>query len=378
MMQKSILSFCLLAAITLSVGCEQVKETPKQAEVPVATHKVALPLIKDSTYSHEYVAEIHSLKYVEVRSKVKGYIEEIHVDEGQKVKEGQLLFTLKSLVLQKELQQANAVYKNALADYKAAEVDLNNVKRLVDKNIIAMAEWEVAKAKAEALKADIDEAKAAQEKASLQLSFAQIRAPYHGVINRIPNKVGSLIDEGAMLTSISDNAEVFAYFNLSEIDYLNYLAAGEKTQTVHLKLANNSAYPYPGKVEAIESEFDPATGNIAFRARFPNPDGLLKHGAHGEVVVSKQFKAAMLVPQKSTFEVQDKLYIYVVGADGVLKQRNIVPKMRFPDFYAVDSGLESGERFLFEGAENARDGDKINQELVDLNAVMVDAESAKS
>jgi len=360
------LALCLIAA-----SCSSKKETEK-----ADSHEVINPIVKDTPYSSEYVAEIQSVKYVEVRSKVKGYIENIYVDEGQSVKEGQLLFTLNFLEFEKELQKANAAYKNAVADLKAAEVELANVKLLVEKNIVSKSELDVIKAKADALTADVEEAKAHKEQAALYLSFAQIKAPYNGIINRIPNKVGSLIAEGDMLTSISDNREIFAYFNLSEIDYLSYISSAEKkTKTVSLKLANNALYGYEGKIEMIESEFDQSTGNIAFRARFPNPDAILKHGANGKVVVNKQLKNALLIPQKSTFEIQDKIYVFVVNQDGVLKQRNIIPKMRFPDFYAVESGLSKDDKIVFEGVENAKDGSKIAPVYVDLAKAMSSSSS---
>jgi membrane fusion protein (multidrug efflux system) len=272
---------------------------------------------------------------------------------------------------EKELQKANAAHKSAQADLKAAEVELSNVKRLLEKNIVAEAEFEVTKAKLEALRADLEEAAANKEQVALNLSFAQIKAPFNGFVNRIPNKVGSLIADGDMLTSISDNREVFAYFNLSELDYLNYASASDKqAENVSLKLANQTFYPLNGKIEMIESEFDHDTGNIAFRARFPNPDALLKHGSNGKVVVNKQLKNALLIPQKSTFEIQDKLYVYVVNQDGVLQQRNVVPKMRFPDFYAVESGLSKQDRIVYEGVETLKDGDKVQPKLVDLAQVM--------
>jgi RND family efflux transporter MFP subunit len=355
--QILFISVCVIIA-----ACSSKKEVE-----PVDTHKVINPILNDITYSSEYVADIHSVKYVEVRSKIKGYIEKIHVDEGQPVKRGQLLFTLSFLVFEKELQKANAAYKNAIADLKAAEVELINVKLLVAKNIVSGTELDVKKAKVEALKANVEEAKAHREQAALKLSFAQIKAPFDGVINRIPNKVGSLIEEGGRLTTISDNREVFVYFNLSEIDYLDYMANGEqKTKNVSLKLANNMPYGYEGKIEMIESEFDPSTGNIAFRARFQNPEGILKHGANGKIIVKKPLKNALLVPQKSTFEIQDKLYVFVVNQEGVLAQRNIIPTMRFSDFYVVESGLSKDERILFEGANNEREGKKIHPVPVDL------------
>jgi RND family efflux transporter MFP subunit len=359
--QILFLSLCFIMA-----ACNSKKEA-----AVVDTHEVVSPIVKDATYSNQYVAEIHSLKYVEIRSKIKGYIENIHVDEGQAVKEGQLLFTLNFLEFEKELQKANAAYKNAIADMKAAEVELKNVRLLVEKNIVSKTELDAIKAKVDALKANVEEALAHKEQAALYLTFSKIKAPYDGTINRIPNKVGSLIAEGDMLTSISDNREVFAYFNLSEIDYLNYITAGEQeTKAVNLKLANNILYGYEGKIEMIESEFDRSTGNIAFRARFPNPDAILKHGSNGKIIVNKLLKNALLIPQKSTFEIQDKLYVFVVNQEGVLEQRNIIPKMRFPDFYAVESGLSKDDKIVFEGVENAKDGSKIAPVYVDLAKAM--------
>ncbi|MDD5268455.1 MAG: efflux RND transporter periplasmic adaptor subunit [Methylococcales bacterium] len=356
-----------LALCLIMFACTPKKEDDRKAD----SYRVVSPIVKDAAYSKEYVAEIQSVKYVEVRSKVKGYIEKIYVDEGQPVKEGQLLFSLNSLEFEKELQKADAAYKNAISHVKVSEVELKNVKLLVEKNIVSKTELDVIKAKTDALKADVEEALAHKGLAALHLSFTQIKAPYHGIINRIPNKVGSLIAEGDMVTSISDNREVFAYFNLSEVDYLNYITTEEKkTNTVSLKLANRALYDYEGKIEMIESEIDHATGNIAFRARFPNPDGILKHGANGKVIVNKQLKNALLIPQKSTFEIQDKLYIFVVHQDGVLEQRNIIPKMRFTDFYAVESGLSKDDKILFEGVENVKHGTKIEAIDVDLTKAM--------
>ncbi len=361
------LKFLLPFVLSILIGCE----TKKTNDATVDSHPVIKPAFKDVEYSNEYVAEIRSVRYVEIRSRIKGHIEKRHVDEGQAVKEGQLLFTLSFREFEKELQKADASQKSAQADLKAAEVELGNVKRLLEKNIVAPGEFEVAKAKVEALRAKVEEAVANKEQVALNLSFAQIKAPFSGYVNRIPNKVGSLIADGDILTTISDNREVFAYFNLSEIDYLNYVSANDRhTDNVGLILANHARYPHTGKIEMIESEFDHATGNIAFRARFPNPDGLLKHGANGKAVINKVLKNALVIPQKSTFEIQDQLYAFVVDKDNILRQRKIVPKMRFTDFYAVESGLTKNDRIVFEGVENVKDGDKIEPVAIDLAEAM--------
>ncbi|OAH99986.1 efflux transporter periplasmic adaptor subunit [Methylomonas methanica] len=363
--------FAFLVLTVFTASCTPEKAPEKKTD----TYQVVSPLVKDASYTSEYVAEIQSVRYVEVRSKIKGFIEKNFVDEGQSVKKGQLLFTLSFSEFEKELQKADADHKATLADLKASEVELNNVKRLVEKNIVSQPELDVLQAKANALRAKVEEAVANKEQVALHLSFAQIKAPYDGIINRIPHKMGSLVEEGDMLTSISDNREIFAYFNLSEIDYLNYISNGEKkAQNVSLKLANNEMYPHPGKIETIESEFDRETGNIAFRARFPNPDAILKHGANGKIIIDKVLKNALIIPQKATFEIQDQLYVFVVDKDNTLKQRNIVTKMRFTDFYAVESGLTKDEKIVFEGVENAKDGGKIEAVEVDLAKAMSSVE----
>lgn len=355
------------AVCLLTVSCTYKKEAES-----VDTHKVIYPISEDVTYSNKYVAQILSVNYVEIRSKIRGYIGKIYVDEGQPVKKGQLLFALTHNVFEKELQKANAVFRSAVADLKVAEVELANVRVLVEKNIVSKSELYVIQAKVDALKADVEEALANKEQQALNLSFSRIRAPFDGFINRIPNKVGSLIAEGDILTSLSDNREVFAYFNLSEVDYLNYIASGERgAKVVGFELANQVLYEYEGTIEMIESEFDSSTGNIALRARFPNPDGLLKQGANGKVIVNETLKDALVIPQKSTFEIQDQLYVYVVNKDNVLEQRNIVSKMRLPKYYVVESGLSKDEQILFEGVENVMNGDQVHPVHVEIAKAMM-------
>jgi membrane fusion protein (multidrug efflux system) len=338
----------------------------EDAESAPEKYQVLQPLVKTVSIENEYVAEIVSVQYVEVRSRVRGYVERVHVDEGQLVQAGQLLFTVSSRVYQQEVHKAEAAVKNAIADLKSVEVELANVRNLVEKNIVSKAELKMLEAKVEALKAKIEEEQANREQAVIRLSYSKITAPYQGVINRITHKVGSLIEEGTMLTSISDNKEVFAYFHLSEADYLNYLTAKDKEESrrVSLILANNTRYPHEGKIEIIESEFDRSTGNIAFRARFPNPERILKHGANGKIIVREHFENALLVPQKSTFELQDQLYVFVLKPDKTVEQRNIVPKTRLPHYFVVDAGLSPNDTILYEGVQNLRSGDKVIPEYV--------------
>jgi membrane fusion protein (multidrug efflux system) len=338
---------------------------PAQTE-SAGKFKVITPAFLDTTYSSEYVAEINSVQNVEIRSRLKGFIDKIHVDEGSWVSAGQILFTLDNRGYKEDLLKSESQLKSAIAELKHVEVELANAQMLVQKKIISAKEIDMLKAKKEMAEAKIQEAKASIATAQHNLAFTMIKAPFSGYINRIPNKRGSLVDEGELLTTLSDNSEVLAYFNVSETDYLDYMAMEDKSsfRSAALLLANNEPYPHKGRIDMSETEFDKATGNIAFRVRFPNPDKLLKHGANGKVVLHKKLQSAMVIPQRSTFEVQDKLFVFVIDSTNTTRQREITPSLRLPHLFVVEQGLAKNERILLEGVEGVKDGQKIQAEIL--------------
>lgn len=357
----------LIQFIALAVAaCTANKETKTEP----GRFPVTGPLLIDTTYKSEYVAEIQSLQNVEIRAKFKGFIEKIYVDEGKPVQAGQILFSINSQEFQKELLKAKAMVKTALAETKTAELELQTAKTLFEKNIVAKSEFEKAQANVDAANAKVEEAKANEASAHINVSLAEIKAPFAGTINRIPFKTGSLIDEGTLLTTLSNNKEVFAYFNVSEKEYLELASKSkEEKQMVSLILANGQHHPYKGSVETIEGEFDKNTGNIAFRAKFPNPELLLKHGASGKVQLTNHLKNAMLIPQKSTFEIQGNLYVFVVDNTNTIQMRKIVPALRMSQLYAISSGLSVTDKFIFEGIQRVKEGDKIEPELVNFSTL---------
>ena len=198
--------------------------------------------------------------------------------------------------------------------------------------------------------------------AALHLSYTEIRAPFDGTIDRIPLKLGSLIDEGELLTSISDNSEMYSYFNVSEPEYLEYQANQNKkaNEKVGLLLANNKPFEYTGKVEVIESEFNNETGNIAFRARFPNTKKLLKNGETGEVQMNVQLSNALVIPQKATYEIQDKKFVYVVDSKNNIESREIFVTAEMPDLYVIKNGLTPTDKILLEGIQKVKDDERIS------------------
>ena len=352
-----------------SVKSQSDAPTEKQ-ELPVAQL-----VTKDTALQQAYVADIQALRNVEIRNRVTGFLDKVFVDEGQSVKKGQPLFLISNHEYKAAVARAKANLNSALAEAKTAELEVARIQLLVDKKVITAPELEMARSRHKALLAKADEARSALEDAQTQLSYTLIRAPFNGIINRIPLKVGSLLEEGTLLTSVSDVSAIYAYFNISEDEYLRYLKARQlnknnSSNTVELILADNTTYHQTGLIETTASEFEESTGSIAFRAKFSNPDHLLKHGATGKVLLRTTVDDALMVPQKAVFEIQDKNYVYVVDRTNKVKMKSFVPQSRLSHFYIVESGLEPGEQVVYEGVQNIRDGMQIVPRTVALDSLV--------
>ncbi len=325
----------------------------------------------DTVYQNEFVADIQSVQNVELRTRVKGFLEKIHVDEGQPVKEGQVLFTISSRLFREELLKAQAHLKSAIAEMKAVEVEIRNTRLLMEKNIVSQPELDMLLAKKEAVEARTEEARSSIALAQLNLSFTEVKAPFSGVINRIPLKTGSLVEEGALLTTISNNNEMFAYFNVSEKDYLGFIKSNEADkQQVSLLLADNQLFPEKGWIETTENEMDKSTGNIAFRARFRNPQHLLRHGSSGKILLHEKLSGVLVIPQKSTFEIQDKSYVYVLDKENRVRMKAFVPSMRLQHLFVVESGLNLEDRIIYEGVQRVKEGDRVEPQLISFQQLI--------
>jgi membrane fusion protein, multidrug efflux system len=353
-MYKLSLFICLFATLGLASCAKKTEEVAKEtALLPITS-----PILMDTSMTKEYIAEIQSLQNIEVRAKVKGFLESIKVDEGQHVEAGQTLFTIRSREYEAELAKAQA-------EVNTSELEMQNVKTLADKNIVSQTELALAVAK-------LNEAKAQLGIAETAMTFTKITAPFSGVVDRIKFKVGSLIDEGTLLTSLSNNKEVYAYFNVSEKEYLDFKSRGKDKEknVVSLLLANNTPHKYKGVIETIEGEFDKETGSIAFRAKFPNPELLLKHGETGKVLLTVDVKNALIIPQKATYELQDKIFVYVVDDNNIVKARNVVIKQKLPNLYVIESGLATTDKILLEGIQSVKENDKIQTEFMPVLAII--------
>jgi len=365
--------FILTFFIVLIFSCNSAKE--KNTLKNIESFPVITVLVRDTTIQTEYVSDIHAIENVEIRARVSGFLNKVFVDEGQEVYKGQPLFLLNDEEYKAELAKSKAFLNKAIAEAKAAALEVDKVKMLVEKKVISKTELEVAEAKLVAANSKIEEARSAVSNASIRLSYAYIKAPFKGVIDRIPLKVGSLINEGTLLTTISNTKNVYAYFNVSESEYLHYIKSKLNSSlnnniNVQMILADGSTYEHLGKIETMDGEFEPNTGSIAFRAKFPNPNKILKHGSTGKIKVSTLIKNALIIPQKSVFEVQDKNYVYVVDTNNKVSVRSFIPERRISNFYIIKSGLTAGEKVIFEGIQNIKDGDIIKPTLIAADSLI--------
>ncbi len=328
-------------------GCSEAKKQKEEQIKLVATS----PLRQDTTVAKSYVAQIHAIQHIDIRALEKGYLEKTFVDEGQHVRQGQTMFQIKPLIYQAELQKAQAE-----ANY--VDIEYQNTKQLADKNVVSKSELALAKAKVGKARAEV-----ALNEAHLQ--FTTIKAPFSGIMDHLRVRLGSLVDEGDLLTTLSDNSQMWVYYNVPEAEYLAYeahLKATDKPAQVRLLMANNEVFDQPGVVKTIEADFNNETGNIAFRATFPNPHGLLRNGETGSVMMTVPLRNALIIPQKATFEVLEKKYVFVVDKNNVVHQREIGIASEMPDLYVIKSGITATDRILLEGLRKVQDGDKVRYE----------------
>ncbi len=351
---KLLLAFVSLGIMFLNSGCESEKEK----EIEETRFLVTSPLRRDTLTTREYVCQIRSIQHIELRALERGYLQQIYVDEGRFVKEGQLMFQIMPMLYKAELQKAQA-------EANFAEIEYQNTKSLADSNVVSKNELALMKAK-------FDKAKAELALAQVHLGFTEIRAPFNGLMDRFHVRQGSLLAEGDLLTVLSDNSKMWVYFNVPEAEYLNYKVNTRKDSLtkVGLMMANNQVFKFPGVVETIEADFNNETGNIAFRATFPNPNGLLRHGETGNIRMSVPLKHALIIPQKATFEILDKKYVFIVDKNNVVKSREITVAAEIPDLYVIKDGLAEDERILLEGIRKVRDDDKITYDYKEPGEVI--------
>jgi membrane fusion protein (multidrug efflux system) len=351
---KKISIFIVLSVLFIYTSCQTKKEEKEE----IVAFEVTNPVKKDTALTKDYVSQIHAIRHIELRALEKGYLENISVDEGQYVKKGQAMFQIMPNIYQAELQKAKA-------ESRTAEIELANTQLLADGNVVSKNELALAKA-------NLDKVNAAVTLAQTHLNFTQIKAPFDGIMDHLEVREGSLLGEGELLTKLSDNSKMWVYFNVPEAEYLDYITSASKDskQRVELLMANNQRFNQTGIVETIGGEFNSETGNIAFRATFPNPNQILRHGETGSILMTVPFKNAILIPQKATFQILDKTYVFVIDKNNVAKQREIKVAAELPNLFIIDRGLSENDTILLEGIRMVKNNQKIRTKFLEPTKVM--------
>jgi membrane fusion protein (multidrug efflux system) len=359
--------------------------TPSSGNADFQQQIPTLPVLsisnKAATTYREFPATIEGTVNVEIRPQVDGYLETIYVDEGAYVKAGQSLFRINDRPYQEQHSNAQAALLAAQANLEKAQLEVDRITPLVKNNVVSDIQLKSAEASLQTARANVAQAKAATGNAQISLGYTVVKAPVSGYIGRIPHKVGSLVGRGETLplTMLSEVNEVYAYFSMSEVDFLEFKAQTpgatleEKIKSlppVELLLADGSAYPEKGKVHTVEGQFDKTTGAISFRATFPNAKGLLRSGNTGSVKIPKNFTDALVVPQEATFELQDKVLVFIVGDSNKVVSRPIVVDGQTNTYYFVRDGLKAGDKIVYSGLTRLRDGAVINPQPVTLDSLL--------
>ena len=333
-------------------------------EFPVATVERA-----SSDMQTTFPAVIKGVQDVEIRPKISGFITQVCVREGQSVGAGQLLFVIDNVTYQAAVRQAQAAVNTAQAQVNTAKLTYDNTKQLHENKVVGDYELQTARNTYESARAQLAQAQAALASAKETLSFCYVKSPTSGVVGSLPYKVGTLASASSAqpLTTVSNISSMEVYFSMTEKDVLAMTKTSGSVQQaiasmpeIRLQLADGTVYNHPGHVTKMSGMIDAATGSVSMIARFPNPQRLLKSGGSGSVIIPSRSSNTIIVPQSVVSEVQDKLFIYVVGKDNKVKYTEItVAPQNDGKNYVVTSGLKTGDKYVTNGITKLSDGMEI-------------------
>lgn len=365
MKQTILIHAIALAALAFLYGCSgNTAAAPAAQAISVPVYAVTQ---HDAFTWQEYPVTLEGRTDVEIRPQVDGYLEKIFVDEGAYVAAGQPIFKIEDHRYRELLNNATGTLNGADAALINAKLEVEKLTPLVEGKVISEYQLKSARASLKIAEANKRQAESAVASAKINVGYTLITAPVSGYITRLPKKQGSLVSaaDPLPLTTLSDIAEVHAYFSLSESDFITFRAKNKGNSLndkiknlppLALVLSDNSEYAQKGRIDMVDGQFDKTTGAITLRASFPNKEGLLRSGNTGKVKLGLPYSNALLIPQSATVEVQDKIFVYSVDKDNKISKIpvNIIGKSGTD--YLVKDGLKAGDRIVFKGFESLQDG----------------------
>jgi len=382
-MKNMAIKFASLSSVLLFLSsCGNHNDSKGTAAKPSAPiYPVFTATKRSATLNSDYPATLQGQQNIEIRPKIDGYISRIYIDEGSVVKKGQILFQLDAPQYAQMVSSAAAAISSAEADVSTAELQVNKTKPLVEKKIISHFDLESALFTLSSRKAALKQAKASLANANTNLSYTKITSPVNGVVGVIPYKLGSLITATTTqpLTTISNIKNIYAYFSWNEKQLLEFARHAKGTTfaeklsnapAVKLILSDGTEYTESGRVETISGIIDTQTGSAQFRATFANPLGLIRSGGSAIVRIPQPLSDVILIPQKSSYELQGKHFVYVVDAQGKIKNTEIEVMDRMAgQFFVVTSGLKAGDHVILDGASTLVDGTMVKSSIQNSSVV---------
>ena len=322
---------------------------------------------QSSTTQTTYPATIKGVQDVQISPKVAGFITQVNVKEGQTVSAGQVLFVIDNVTYQAQVRQAQASVNTAKASLNTAKLSYENAQKLHENGVIGDFELQQATNQYEQAKASVAQAEALLASNKEMLSYCYVKSPAAGVVGTLPYKVGALVSTGNVLTTVSNNSSMEVYFSVTEKDALEMSkgeggqnAAVSKFPPVKLKLADGTLYNLDGTVTKMSGVIDAATGSVQMIALFQNPQRVLKSGGSGAIVIPHSTSSAIIIPQSAVSEVQNKKFVYLLGADNKVKYSEITVAPQNDGMnYVVTTGLKTGDKYVSNGITKLTDGMEI-------------------
>ncbi|RXG11329.1 membrane fusion protein (multidrug efflux system) [Leeuwenhoekiella aestuarii] len=355
--------FALLFGLVILSSCREEEVKDEGLPLPVISLKET-----SAAKNFEYVGSIEGVESVEIRPQVDGILEEIYVDEGEFVKKGQPLFKVNSQPYMEDYKNAVANVNLEKAKLEKAQSDVERLQPLIDNEVISEVRMKSVKADYQVALSSLQQAQAQAANMRINLDFTTIKAPVNGFMGRIPKSIGNVVKQtdAEPLTNLSNVNDIYVYFSMSESDYLYFERAKNDTLSnrvndeVKLVLADGSIYENSGQIDANSGQIDRTTGSIMLRAKFNNPDTLLRSGNTGKILMEEIYPNAILVPQSATTFIQDKKFVFILDENNLAQRREIITKGRSGDNYIVDSkSLSPDDRIVLSGIDKLASGIKV-------------------
>lgn len=356
---------CYVLIILLLCACEQQGDGNGEIASGYETMTVKR---SDITLEQTYPASIEGRQSIRIIPRVEGYLSEIRIKEGQRVRKGQVLFVLDQATYKAEEKAAKANVEVARAGAESAQLTYDSRKQLREKDIVSDYDLRNAATQLALARAQLAQAEAQWESAKSNLSYTVLTSPSDGVAGSLPYRIGDFVGPSTQdgLTTVADNDQMYVYFSLTEKDAMSRMeeyGSMEKMiasfPSVSLQTQGGATYPLEGRLESISGVVDRSTGALSARAVFPNPDGRLLSGGTGRLKIPYQLVQAIVIPQAATYEIQDKVYVYKV-VDGKAESAIItVLPVSDGQNYVVTGGLEEGETIVSKGASYVKERQQI-------------------